>query len=269
MSGATPVVIAVLVAELIPAAAFGFAAERIAGAIGRLPFVARIVLPAVLVLPYVVIATTQHIFRWDWFALYALLPVAMAWLLARAAQADPEQRGNWRDAIILLTLGLAVDLRWFDAAWPAGARGLANLLLVDAGLYGFLGIRRLSGTGFDFHLRWSDWKSGMRELVLLRSLSDYGRPGIGFPSSSHKLTGGWQGCPHVGRNICFCRGAGRTFLSRLGAKLARAASWPMGGLNYRVSFVRPVAFQQTISTLQLALCSAGHDRGNLLRPSMA
>ena len=57
MSSATPVVIAVLVAELIPAAAFGFAAERIAGAIGRLPFVARIVLPAVLVLPYVVIAT--------------------------------------------------------------------------------------------------------------------------------------------------------------------------------------------------------------------
>ena len=112
MSGATPVVIAVLVAELIPAAAFGFAAERIAGAIGRVPFVARIVLPAVLVLPYVVIATTQHIFRWDWFALYALLPVAMAWLLARAAQADPEQRGNWRDAIILLTLAFVLACQW-------------------------------------------------------------------------------------------------------------------------------------------------------------
>jgi membrane protease YdiL (CAAX protease family) len=97
--------------------------------------------------------------------LYAALPVVMAWLLARAAQADPEQRGNWRDAVILLTLGLAVDLRWFDAAWPAGLRGLNNLLLVDAGLYGFLGIRRLSGTGFDFHLHWSDWKSGLRELV--------------------------------------------------------------------------------------------------------
>ena len=65
-------------------------------------------------------------FRWEWCALYAVLPVAMAWLLARAAQADPEQRGNWRDAIILLTLGLAVDLRWFDAAWPAGLRGLGQ-----------------------------------------------------------------------------------------------------------------------------------------------
>jgi len=180
MSSATPVVIAVLVAELIPAAAFGFAAEKLQHAIGRLPFAARIVLPVVLVLPYVVIATSQHIFRWEWFALYALLPVAMAWLLARAAEADPEQQGNWRDAIILLTLGLAVDLRWFDAAWPAGTRGLANLLLVDAGLYGFLGIRRLSGMGFDFHLRWSDWKIGLRELVFFAPVVIVGGLALGF-----------------------------------------------------------------------------------------
>jgi membrane protease YdiL (CAAX protease family) len=165
MSNVTPVVIAVLVAEFVPAAAFGFAAEKMARAVGRLPLAVRITLPAVLVVPYTVIATSEHIFRWEWFALYAALPVLMAWLLARAAQADPEQRGNWRDAAVLLTLGLAVDLRWFDAAWPAGLRGLNNLLLVDAGLYGFLGIRRLSGTGFDFHLHWSDWKSGLRELV--------------------------------------------------------------------------------------------------------
>jgi uncharacterized protein len=94
-------------------------------------------------------------------------PVAVAVLAVELApaDADPAQRGNWRDAIILLTLGLAVDLRWFDGVWPAGLRGLGNLLLVDAGLYGFLGIRKLSGTGFDFHLRWSDWKSGLRELV--------------------------------------------------------------------------------------------------------
>jgi len=165
MSNATPVVIAVLVAELVPAAAFGFAAERVAQALERWPLAVRVALPALLVVPYVVIAATQHIFRWQWFALYAALPVGMAWLLARATVADPEQRGNWRDAVILLTLGLAVDLRWFDVAWPAGLRRLNNLLLVDAGLYGFLAIRRLSGTGFDFHLHWGDWKTGLRELV--------------------------------------------------------------------------------------------------------
>jgi membrane protease YdiL (CAAX protease family) len=165
VSNATPVVIAVLLAELVPAAAFGFAADRVARAVGRWPFAVRIAIPALLVAPYVVIAATEHMFRWQWFAFYAALPVVMAWLLARAAAADPEQRGNWRDALILLALGLAVDLRWLDGAWPAGLRGLNNLLLVDAGLYGFLAIRGLSGTGFDFHLRWQDWKTGLRELL--------------------------------------------------------------------------------------------------------
>jgi membrane protease YdiL (CAAX protease family) len=165
MSNATPIVIAVLVAELVPAAAFGFAHERIAKAAARWPVVLRVGLPALLVLPYVVIATANHMVRWPWLVLYAALPVVIAWLLARASVADPDQRGNLRDALILLALGLAVDLRWFDAAWPAGLRGLNNLLLVDAGLYGFLAVRNLRGTGFDFHLQWSDWKTGFRELA--------------------------------------------------------------------------------------------------------
>jgi len=62
-------------------------------------------------------------------------------------------------------LGLAVDLRWFESAWPSGLRAWNELLLVDAGLYGFLTIRQLSGTGFNFCLKWSDWKTGLRELV--------------------------------------------------------------------------------------------------------
>jgi hypothetical protein len=59
-----------------------------------------------------------------------------------------------------------VDLRWFDAAWPAGLQALGKLLLVDMGLYGFLAIRQLSGTGFDFYLKWSDLETGLRELIL-------------------------------------------------------------------------------------------------------
>lgn len=164
MLNATPIDIAVLTVELGPAAAFGFAGERIARWIGRWPAFVRIVAPALLVLPYVILAEAHHMFRAEWFGLYAVLPVVMAWLMTQAAAADPEQRGNWRDALILLTLGLAVDLRWLDVAWPSGLRGLGNLLLVDAGLYAFLGIRQLSGAGFDFHLRWSDWKTGLREL---------------------------------------------------------------------------------------------------------
>ena len=94
-----------------------------------------------------------------------VLPVVIAWLLEQAAAADPEQRGKWQDAIILLMLGLSVDLRWFDGAWPNGLQALNKLLLVDMGLYGFLAIRQLSGVGFDFCFRWSDWKTGFRELI--------------------------------------------------------------------------------------------------------
>jgi uncharacterized protein len=165
MSNVTPVDVAVLVIELLPALAFGLAAERIGRAISRCNVAVRVAAPAVLVVPYLILAALNHRLRWEWCVLYALLPVLMAWLMEQAAAADPEQRGNWRDALILLSLGLAVDLRWFDAAWPEGLRGWGNLLLVDAGLYAFLGIRRLSGTGFDFQLHWSDWKTGFRELA--------------------------------------------------------------------------------------------------------
>jgi membrane protease YdiL (CAAX protease family) len=162
----TPAAIVAFVLELAPAVAFGFAAERVTRAVQRWPVPARIVFPALCVLPYVLVSISQHIFRWRWCALYAGLPVLMAWLLEQAAVADPEQRGNWRDATILTVLGLAVDLRWLDGAWPSGLRALNELLLVDIGLYGFMAIRQLRGTGFDFHLRWSDWKSGLRELAL-------------------------------------------------------------------------------------------------------
>lgn len=163
MQNATPIVIAVLALELAPAAAFGFAGERVIAAISHWPRLLRLLIPTLLALPYAVVALHHHTFRREWMTLYIFLPVIVAALLMQASVVDPEQRGNWRDALILLTLGLAVDLRWFDSAWPDGLRGLGNLLLLDAGLYGFLGIRHLSGTGFDFRFRWSDWKIGFRE----------------------------------------------------------------------------------------------------------
>lgn len=157
--------IAALGVELAAAGLFGLASERIARGVSRWPAIVRIGLPTFLVAPYLMVSLSQHVFRWTWFALYAALPVVIAWLLTHAAAEDPTQRGGWRDWIILIVLGLAVDLRWFDSAWPAGLRSLNELFLVDAGLYGFFAIRQLNGAGFDFHLQWSDWKSGLRELA--------------------------------------------------------------------------------------------------------
>jgi uncharacterized protein len=165
MQNVTPMAIAALVVELAPAVLFGCTSERLTRAVQRWPVAVRLGAPALLVTPYGMVAVSAHIFHWAWFALYAVLPVAIAWLLLRAATADPEQRGDWRDWFILLLLGLVVDLRWFDGAWPNGLRALNELFLLDAGLYGFLAIRQLSGTGYDFHLKWNDWKTGLRELL--------------------------------------------------------------------------------------------------------
>src|ERR1700679_2145170 len=166
MVSVNPILIAALAVELIPAVFFAFWGVRIARRGDCLPVVLCVACPAVFVIPYLMVSLSAHIFQWSWFALYALLPVAVAALLQRARKADPEQRGDWRDAFILLVLGLAVDLRWFEAAWPRGLRALNELFLVDAGLYGFMAIRQLSGMGFDFHFKWSDWKTGIRELAV-------------------------------------------------------------------------------------------------------
>jgi hypothetical protein len=165
MQNVTTAAVIAFVMELAPAVAFGCAAERIARSIQRWPVALRLCFPFVCVVPYALVSVSAHIFRWQWFVLYATLPVVTAFLLQQAAATDPIQHGNWRDAIILLALGLSVDLRWFDGAWPNGLQALNKLLLVDMGLYGFLAIRQLNGVGFDFCFRWSDWKTGLRELV--------------------------------------------------------------------------------------------------------
>ncbi len=165
MQNFTSTDVAILALEFLPAAALGLAGERVAQAAQRWPRSVRLYLPVIFSLPYVLTACSHHIFSWPWFGLYACLPLIVAALLTSAAAADPEQHGSWQDALILLALGLAVDLRWFERAWPAGLAGLGKLLLVDGALYGFVIIRQLQGTGFDFHFRWSDWKSGLRELA--------------------------------------------------------------------------------------------------------
>jgi hypothetical protein len=98
--------------------------------------------------------------------LYALLPVAVAALLWQAKRADEGERGDWRDFLVLATLGLAVDLRWFEGAWPAHLAIFSKMLLLDAGIYGFLVVRQLGGVGFDLRLRLADAGVGLRELAL-------------------------------------------------------------------------------------------------------
>jgi uncharacterized protein len=137
----------------------------------KLPTIARLLSPVVLSVPYALVAGSSRIFSWGWFALYALLPVAVSVLAAQARNVDPGQLGNWRDFLVLVALGLAVDLRWFERAWPARLTIFGKLLLLDAGIYGFLAIRQLDGVGFDLRLRARDLVFGLREFVFYAPLA--------------------------------------------------------------------------------------------------
>jgi uncharacterized protein len=136
-----------------------------------LPVAARVALPGVLCVPYAMVAISYGQFRWGWFALYLLLPVAIAFLLYRASVSDPAQSGDWRDFLVLAVLGLAVDLRWFEPAWPAQFSVFNKMLLLDAGIYGFLVVRGLHGVGFDLRLRLSDLRIGGREFAIYAPLA--------------------------------------------------------------------------------------------------
>jgi len=100
-----------------------------------------------------------------WLLVYALLPTLIAVVLWRAHERDPEQIGHWLDFAVLLILGLIVEFRRFDAAWPAHLSAFNRIILLDAGLYGFVVIRRLSNVGFDLRPQLCDWKNGLRELA--------------------------------------------------------------------------------------------------------
>jgi membrane protease YdiL (CAAX protease family) len=128
---------------------------------GRMPVWLRLLAPAVLGLPYTLVSNSNGLFRWTWLALYTLLPILISALLYMASLADPQQRGDWRDLLILVFLGLAVDLRWFEPAWGPRLAIFNKILLLDAGIYGFLAIRRLDRAGFDLRLRLRDLRIGL------------------------------------------------------------------------------------------------------------
>jgi membrane protease YdiL (CAAX protease family) len=159
-----PALVVAALCTLAPLIAGAFFGPRLVAWGKRLTIWQRLTLPVALALPYGLVAGFGSVFRWEWLAVYALLPVAVSGLLWLARLADPEQRGTWRDYVVLGTLGLAVDLRWLEPAWPAHLAVFSKILLLDAGIWGFAVVRQLEGVGFDLRLRVRDLQVGLREF---------------------------------------------------------------------------------------------------------
>lgn len=151
---------------LLPFWAFGFgAAEVLRNAVHSR--VVRIVLPACLLVPYVVFTLPRGEVRLSMAVTLVAIPVGIAALFEVAPPGGRRgtQAGlNWQDLVVLLAVGLPVEFGLLSGAWPhPGLSAMPKLLLVDAALYAFLVVRQLDGVGYDFRPYVRDVLVGLRE----------------------------------------------------------------------------------------------------------
>src|SRR5665213_2217161 len=127
---------------LVPYWAFGFGLDRWLrrNLKGR---AAVTLAPLFLIASYLVFALPRNQFRWNICLGMTAIVLSITLLLQRGStDGAPLAMPGWQDWLVLAILGIAVDLRFFDRAWPvAGLTGMPKLLFVDAGLYGYLVIR--------------------------------------------------------------------------------------------------------------------------------
>jgi len=180
MSTWTPACLAAAGLLLVPFLLLAFAGQSVVDRVNRLSPSARLAIPAVGAIPYFLAAYSTPYFQWLCVLIYAAVPVALVTLLWHAAQRDPDQQGDWRDFAVLAVLGVVVEFHYLEPAWPAQARSLNRLLLLDTGLYGFLAVRQLSGVGFNFWPRLRDFKIGLRELAFYAPIAIPLGLGLGF-----------------------------------------------------------------------------------------
>ena len=160
-----PVLSAAACLLLLPYLLAGFAPEWTQVKLVSLSETQLALLTTVFCLPYVLIAIPFGAFSWRWTFFYVCLGPLVTSLMAQARRIDPAQRGAWQDLLVLATLGLAVDLRWLERAWPPHLAVFNKILLLDVGILGFTGARRLQGVGFNLRLRGRELAQGGREFA--------------------------------------------------------------------------------------------------------
>ncbi|HKF22633.1 MAG TPA: CPBP family intramembrane glutamic endopeptidase [Candidatus Angelobacter sp.] len=148
---------------------FGFgAAEWLRSVLPRAP--GRIGAAALLALPYFVLAIPRGEFHWT----LAVTLVGLA-LLSAAVVETWKKPGNWADVFVLATAGLVIDLGLLNTSgplavpgttlWPPGLGGFPKMMMMNVALYCYLVVKPLEGIGYDLTPRFSDVKTGLRELL--------------------------------------------------------------------------------------------------------
>jgi hypothetical protein len=96
----TPPNVIAAIFTLIPFLAAAFVGRSLQARTQALHTAVRFLRPIVLCAPYAIVTIAAGDSHWGWLLLYALIPVVLALLMHQAAQADPNQTGDWRDLLV-------------------------------------------------------------------------------------------------------------------------------------------------------------------------
>jgi uncharacterized protein len=152
---------------LAPLWFFGFGAGEWIRNFVRAPLL-RVLLPGLLIIPYLVFAWPTHNFHLQALALMLALPIALGALLQYTRW--PESL-TWHHIVVLTVLAATYMLHWLAKAWPyAGLAVLPKLFVADVTLYLYVVIRRLDGIGYSLVPKLSAIFVGIREWLLFAPL---------------------------------------------------------------------------------------------------
>lgn len=123
----------------------------------------RMVLPALLGIPYLVFALPTGNFHWQFAVTMFGLPLVLAAFLELSV---PPSKLCWQDAVVLAALVAAYMLRVLANAWPyLGLSALPKLYIADLALYLYVVVRGLEGIGYSFIPTRAAVLTGLREWV--------------------------------------------------------------------------------------------------------
>jgi uncharacterized protein len=148
---------------LAPLWFFGFGWGQWIRSTIRVPLVG-VLLPGLLVIPYLVFACPTHNFHLPPAVLMIALPTVVS-ALFEFSHLPPSW--TWQDLVALGVLAAAYMLHFLATAWPyAGLAVLPKLFVADVTLYLYLVIRRLDGIGYWLVPRSRGVLVGLREWLL-------------------------------------------------------------------------------------------------------
>jgi CAAX protease family protein len=158
----------------------------------------RVLLPAILVIPYLIFSIARSEFRFAYAGILISIPVFTAALfefLPPDGGHESEAKFCWQDLVALSIFFLPVEFGLLGPTFPySGLAAMPKLLLVDAALYSYLVVRRLEGVGYDFRARLRDFLVGVREcalyapiVIVLGLALHFLKPHAGWPTASRAL----------------------------------------------------------------------------------